>query len=56
MTRRFDTIGLALLLVAVLLAVWLGLGAPDVSPIFTEAPGFVGEGARFGDGPGGGRG
>jgi hypothetical protein len=38
MTRRFDVIGVVLLVAALVVGLWLGLSGPDVSPIFTEAP------------------
>jgi hypothetical protein len=38
MTRRFDVIGVVLLIAAVVVGLWLGLSGPDISPIFTEAP------------------
>lgn len=38
MTRRYDVVGVVLLVAAVVVGVWLGLHGPDVSPIFTEAP------------------
>lgn len=53
MTRRIDVTGVVLLLAAVAVGAWLGLSAPDTSPIFTEAP-FVGS-PGDGTGNGGGR-
>jgi hypothetical protein len=49
MSRPFDLVGLLLLLAALTFGVWLGLTGPDISPIFTEAPGG-GNGGNGGQG------
>ncbi len=38
MTRRVDLVWLGLALPAAALAVWLGIDAVDVSPVFSEVP------------------
>lgn len=50
MTRRLDLIGVLLLVAAIAVGVWLGLAAPDISPVFTETPsdGRLGAGANGG--------
>jgi hypothetical protein len=47
MTARLDVMGVILLVAAIVVGVWLGLGGPDVSPIFTQAPGQDGGGGVF---------
>jgi hypothetical protein len=48
MTGHLDVVGIALLIAALVIGVWMGLSGPDVSPIFTEFP-------LTGGGSGGGR-
>jgi hypothetical protein len=43
-TRRLGLVWLVLAAVATVLGIWLGVAAPEVSPIFTEAPFAVGAG------------
>jgi hypothetical protein len=52
MTRRLDVMGVLLLIASVAVGVWLGLAAPDISPIFTEAPSDGGPGGGAGNGGG----
>jgi len=44
MRGRVDLVWVVLALGAVVLGIWLGVAAADVSPIFTEAPPVVGPG------------
>ncbi|MGB7981363.1 MAG: hypothetical protein WCF36_11300 [Candidatus Nanopelagicales bacterium] len=53
MTRRIDVAGVVLLLAAVAVGTWLGLSAPDASPIFTEGPLVGGHAGGTGNGGGG---
>jgi hypothetical protein len=39
MTARRDVLGVILIIAAVTVGLWLGLAGPDISPVFTEAPG-----------------
>jgi hypothetical protein len=44
MSARLDVVGFVLLVAAVVVGVWLGLSGPEVSPVFTQAPGQGGGG------------